>query len=60
VLVDVGQHIDEGQPLIIVEAMKMEHTIAAPRAGCVTHIYFGVGEQVAEGAQLLAVEEPQA
>jgi 3-methylcrotonyl-CoA carboxylase alpha subunit len=59
VLVDVGQLVDEGQPLIIVEAMKMEHTIAAPRAGCVTHIYFAVGEQVAEGAQLLAIEETQ-
>ena len=59
VLVETGQLVDRGQPLIIVEAMKMEHTISAPRAGRVTHIYFTLGEQVAEGAQLLAIEETQ-
>jgi len=43
--------------LMIVEAMKMEHTISAPHAGLVAQIYFAPGEQVAEGAQLLAIEE---
>ncbi len=59
VLVEVGQVVGKGQPLMIVEAMKMEHTISAPHAGKVSQIYFGPGEQVAEGAQLLSLEEAQ-
>ena len=59
VLVEEGQKVDKGQALMIVEAMKMEHTIAAPRAGVVAGIYFTAGEQVAEGAQLLAMEDEQ-
>ena len=57
VLVEENQPVDKGQALMIVEAMKMEHTISAPHAGKVSQIYFAVGEQVAEGAQLLALEE---
>ena len=57
VLVEPGQKVDKGQPLMIVEAMKMEHTISAPHNGRVAQIYFAVGEQVAEGAQLLTMEE---
>jgi 3-methylcrotonyl-CoA carboxylase alpha subunit len=59
VLVETGQKVEKGQPLMIVEAMKMEHTISAPHAGLVAQIYFAPGEQVAEGAQLLAIEETQ-
>ncbi len=57
VLVETGQRVKKGQPLMIVEAMKMEHTISAPHAGLVAQIYFAPGEQVAEGAQLLDIEE---
>jgi 3-methylcrotonyl-CoA carboxylase alpha subunit len=57
VLVEEGQTVDKGQALMIVEAMKMEHTIAAPHRGRVAQIYYSAGEQVAEGAQLLAMEE---
>jgi 3-methylcrotonyl-CoA carboxylase alpha subunit len=57
VLVETGQKVEKGQPLMIVEAMKMEHTISAPHAGLVAQIYFAPGDQVAEGAQLLAIEE---
>jgi 3-methylcrotonyl-CoA carboxylase alpha subunit len=57
VLVESGQQVTKGQPLMIVEAMKMEHTISAPHGGRVAQIYFAPGEQVAEGAQLLAIEE---
>jgi 3-methylcrotonyl-CoA carboxylase alpha subunit len=57
VLVETGQKVEKGQPLMIVEAMKMEHTISAPHGGRVAQIYFAPGEQVAEGAQLLAIEE---
>jgi 3-methylcrotonyl-CoA carboxylase alpha subunit len=56
VLVGAGDSVAKGQALMIVEAMKMEHTISAPRAGKVSQIYFKAGEQVAEGAQLLEFE----
>jgi 3-methylcrotonyl-CoA carboxylase alpha subunit len=57
VLVEEGAQVAKGQALMIIEAMKMEHTIVAPHAGRVAQIYFGSGDQVAEGAQLLALEE---
>jgi 3-methylcrotonyl-CoA carboxylase alpha subunit len=52
-LVDVGAVVERGAPLLIMEAMKMEHTIQAPSAGCVSELLYAVGDQVAEGAQLL-------
>jgi 3-methylcrotonyl-CoA carboxylase alpha subunit len=57
VLVKEGQVVEKGNALMIVEAMKMEHTISAPHAGTIGQIYFAAGEQVAEGAQLLTLEE---
>lgn len=54
VLVDKGRTVEKGEPLLIMEAMKMEHTIAAPAAGTVEELLYAVGDQVAEGAQLLA------
>jgi 3-methylcrotonyl-CoA carboxylase alpha subunit len=54
VLVDKGASVEKGAPLLIMEAMKMEHTIAAPAAGIVEDVLYGVGDQVADGAQLLA------
>jgi 3-methylcrotonyl-CoA carboxylase alpha subunit len=54
VLVDKGASVDKGTPLLIMEAMKMEHTIAAPANGTVEDLLYAVGDQVAEGAQLLA------
>ncbi|HEX7951786.1 MAG TPA: biotin/lipoyl-containing protein, partial [Burkholderiales bacterium] len=56
VLVAEGDSVAKGQALMIIEAMKMEHTISAPKRGIVRQIYFGAGEQVAEGAQLLELE----
>ncbi len=56
VLVASGDSVSKGQALMIIEAMKMEHTISAPKAGTVGRIYFAKGEQVAEGAQLLDFE----
>ncbi len=53
VLVDKGALVTKGTPLLVMEAMKMEHTIAAPANGTVEEILFAVGEQVGEGAQLL-------
>jgi 3-methylcrotonyl-CoA carboxylase alpha subunit len=54
VLVDKGNTVEKGAPLLIMEAMKMEHTIAAPANGVVEELLYAVGDQVAEGAQLLA------
>ena len=56
VLTKVGAQVEKGTPLIILEAMKMEHTIIAPRKGTVKDINYKVGEQVAEGAELLGFE----
>ncbi|HEX4986935.1 MAG TPA: acetyl/propionyl/methylcrotonyl-CoA carboxylase subunit alpha [Burkholderiales bacterium] len=56
VLVASGDRVKKGQAMMIIEAMKMEHTINAPRAGTIGRIYFAKGEQVAEGAQLLELE----
>jgi 3-methylcrotonyl-CoA carboxylase alpha subunit len=47
--------VAEGDPLMILEAMKMEHTIKAPQAGIVKRIGYNVGEQVQEGAELLII-----
>ena len=48
-----GQQVKKGDPLVIMEAMKMEHTIAAPSDGLVEEILYQVGDQVADGAPLL-------
>src|SRR5450830_807322 len=54
VLVNKGQDVKKGEPLVIMEAMKMEHTIAAPHDGLVEDVLYAVGDQVAEGGPLLA------
>ncbi len=55
-LVQAGQAVEAGQPLAVMEAMKMEHTINAPRAGKVAELLFAVGDQVGDGAELLRLE----
>jgi len=54
VLVAPGKAVVKGEPLVIMEAMKMEHTIAAPGDGLVEEVLYEVGDQVADGAPLLA------
>jgi 3-methylcrotonyl-CoA carboxylase alpha subunit len=54
ILAQPGSLVEKGAPLLVMEAMKMEHTISAPSAGTVEQILFAVGDQVQEGAQLLA------
>ena len=51
--VQPGDKVQAGQPLIVMEAMKMEHTISASGDGTVAKVLFQVGEQVAEGAELI-------
>jgi 3-methylcrotonyl-CoA carboxylase alpha subunit len=53
VLVKAGETVERGAPLIVMEAMKMEHTIVAPTASVVDKLLCAVGEQVREGAELL-------
>lgn len=55
-LVETGQSVKKGESLLIMEAMKMEHTIAAPADGVVKELLYLVGDQVADGAQLLMLE----
>jgi 3-methylcrotonyl-CoA carboxylase alpha subunit len=56
VLVKEGETVGKGQALMIIEAMKMEHTILAPAAGRVAEVRFAPGDQVKEGDQLIAFE----
>ncbi|MBC3873656.1 acetyl/propionyl/methylcrotonyl-CoA carboxylase subunit alpha [Undibacterium flavidum] len=53
VLVKNGQEVKKGEALLIMEAMKMEHTISAPHDGVVEEVLYAVGDQVTEGAPLL-------
>jgi 3-methylcrotonyl-CoA carboxylase alpha subunit len=55
VLVKAGNAVARGAPLMILEAMKMEHTIAAPAAGTVTAVHFRQGDQVREGVILIDI-----
>ena len=52
-----GDTVKAGQPLAVMEAMKMEHTLSAPRDGVVAELLFAVGDQVAEGSELLKLAE---
>ena len=51
--VQAGDKVSKGQALAVMEAMKMEHTIAAPADGVVAELLYAPGDQVAEGAELL-------
>lgn len=55
-LVRPGEAVTAGQTLVILEAMKMEHVIKAPADGIVSEVYFAEGDQVADGADILAVD----
>ena len=48
-----GERVSRGQALAVMEAMKMEHTISAPHDGLVLELMYAVGDQVAEGGELL-------
>jgi 3-methylcrotonyl-CoA carboxylase alpha subunit len=55
VFVDDGARVVRGQRLAIIEAMKMEHTLAAPLDGTVTGLSVAANSQVAEGAKLMLI-----
>jgi biotin carboxyl carrier protein len=58
VRVEVGQSVVKGEPLVIMDAMKMEHTITALWDGEVERIAASTGEQVEAGAILVVVTRP--
>jgi 3-methylcrotonyl-CoA carboxylase alpha subunit len=55
-LIAAGDRVGRGAPLLVLEAMKMEHTIVAPGAGRVAALRYAEGDQVEEGAVLLDFE----
>ena len=52
-LARAGDTVTKGQALAVMEAMKMEHTLCSPRDGVVAELLHAVGDQVAEGGELL-------
>ena len=56
-LVAVGDHVEEGDPVAVVEAMKMENELKAPVSGRVAEIPVAAGEAVDAGAVILRIEE---
>ena len=58
VFVELGQKVTAGTPLLLIEAMKIEHTIAAPFDGTITELRFKAGDQIAGEGVELAVMEP--
>src|SRR5829696_6865216 len=59
VMVGEGDEVEEGQPLLVLEAMKMEQTVAAPYSGTVTSLPFAEGALVPGGSVLAEVSEQQ-
>ncbi len=55
VLVSVGDVVSEAQPMLVVEAMKMETTVSAPRAGTITEVFVREGDVVAVGDPLVSI-----
>ncbi|GAA1677318.1 biotin carboxylase N-terminal domain-containing protein [Fodinicola feengrottensis] len=58
VLAEAGSSVRKGQPLLVLEAMKMEHTVAAPADGVLTEVSVAAGEQVDTGQVLAVVGDP--
>ena len=56
VLVEAGQEVEEGQALVVIEAMKMQNELKSPKAGRVVRVAVGVGDTVGAGEVLAVVE----
>jgi len=57
VMVAAGEIVKKGQPLLAIEAMKMEHLIRSPRDGKVRELHAKAGEMVSPGVALAELEE---
>jgi 3-methylcrotonyl-CoA carboxylase alpha subunit len=55
-LVEAGAEVDRGEPLVVMDAMKMEHTLAAPMSGRIAGVHVAEGAQVEEGTLLIDFE----
>jgi len=55
-----GDRVEKNQPLLVIEAMKVEHTVRAPSAGTVQAVHYAVGDRVDEGAELAAFTPDEA
>lgn len=55
--VKAGDKVKAGDALLVMEAMKMEHTIHAPKDGTVQEVFFSVGDQVTDGVELIALSD---
>jgi 3-methylcrotonyl-CoA carboxylase alpha subunit len=55
-LVAPGAKVEANQPVLVLEAMKMEHLLTAPRSGIVKEFKFQLGDHVAEGVELASFE----
>jgi 3-methylcrotonyl-CoA carboxylase alpha subunit len=51
-----GESVRQNQPLVVLEAMKMEHVVEAPHPGVVGQVCVNEGDQVASGTRLLTLE----
>jgi biotin carboxyl carrier protein len=56
VLVEEGQEVEQGQGVLVLEAMKMENEVAAPRAGTVGRIRVSTGDKVETGEELAVID----
>lgn len=54
-----GDKVTKGEQLVVLEAMKMEHTLSAPRDGVLAEVLVGEGDQVEDGSLLVALEEEE-
>jgi 3-methylcrotonyl-CoA carboxylase alpha subunit len=59
IAVKAGEKVRSNEPLVVLEAMKMEHVVEAPHAGVVHEVCVAVGQQVAAGALLLELGDEQ-
>jgi 3-methylcrotonyl-CoA carboxylase alpha subunit len=54
--VSAGDRVARGAPLLVLEAMKMEHTVVAPGDGTIVRLHYAEGDQVEEGTILIEFE----
>lgn len=59
VLIEVGASVGAGDTLVIIESMKMEIAVDAPRAGVISEVFVQEGDQVEEGSPLVRLEDPE-
>jgi 3-methylcrotonyl-CoA carboxylase alpha subunit len=56
ILVTVGQNVEVGAPLAVIEAMKMENTVPAPKSGIIKEVFVAVGQELSLGDALVRIE----